>query len=191
MENDDLITSKFAAGLRRDSEVTQWSMIFGKTVKLILSGLARHRWPGRAQLGQLGLGHWPRSWPSWISFSRPSRPSRPARPARQKYSHTKHTPKKSSNPQILKRRRYVAAPKILEMKPQNLRFHFQDSRNPQILGVELGWNYFERRHFEDFFSVCFACEWESEREKQRESEKKEEERERERNRERERRMKWE
>ena len=35
---------------------------------------------------------------------------------------------------------------------------FQDSRNnPQILGVELGWNYFERRHFEDFFSVCFAC----------------------------------
>ena len=74
-------------------------------------------------------------------------------------SHTKHTPKKSSNPQIiLKRRRYVAVPKILEMKRQNLRFHFQDSRNnPQILGVELGWNYFERRHFEDFFSVCFAC----------------------------------
>ena len=52
--------------------------------------------------------------------------------------------------QILKRRRYVAVPKILEMKPQNLRFRFQDSRNPQILGVELGWNYFERRHLRIF-----------------------------------------
>ena len=41
----------------------------------------------------------------------------------------KHTSKKSLNPQILKRRRYVAVPKILEMKPQFLRF--QKSSNPR------------------------------------------------------------
>ena len=40
-----------------------------------------------------------------------------------------YTSSYTSNPQILKRRRYVAVPKILEMKPQNLRFRFQDSRN--------------------------------------------------------------
>jgi hypothetical protein len=57
----------------------------------------------------------------------------------------------SSNPQM------STYPKILKMKAQNLRFRFEDSRNPRILGVDLGWNFFERRHFEDFPCVWDVC----------------------------------
>ena len=64
-------------------------------------------------------------------------------------------PSCGKNPRILKSSNVdVTSLYPRSSKSQNLRFRFQDSRNnPQILGVELGWNYFE-----DFFSVCFACD---------------------------------
>ena len=63
----------------------------------------------------------------------------------------------TKNPRILKSLN-VDVPKILKMKAQNLRFRFEDSRNPRILGVDLGWNFFERRHFEDFPCVWDVCQ---------------------------------
>ena len=94
-----------------------------------------------------------------------------------------YTSSYTSNPQILKRRRYVAVPKILEMKPQNLRFvtsHFfviwsfevfkflvlkpsdrglqnEESRKTRGLGSKRAEDFRKTHVLRIFYFVCFDC----------------------------------